>query len=84
MWLILAAISFLALFLYLLGMGLTPDSKAFMLMERFFLGLGILFIYNFIGQFLGMGIGINPITCLIAGLLGVPGLGLMMVIQLMP
>ncbi|RKD28807.1 pro-sigmaK processing inhibitor BofA family protein [Thermohalobacter berrensis] len=41
----------------------------------------ILLLINFFGKFIGIAIGINPITALIVGFLGVPGIILLLVIQ---
>ncbi len=40
-----------------------------------------LVILNFAGGFLGLSIGLNPVTALIVGFLGVPGIILLIVIK---
>ncbi|WIV12326.1 pro-sigmaK processing inhibitor BofA family protein [Proteiniborus sp. MB09-C3] len=41
----------------------------------------LLFLVNLLGGFIGVHIAINPITAIIAGLLGVPGVILLIVLQ---
>lgn len=41
----------------------------------------VLLILNFVGGFFGISIGINPITALIVGFLGVPGILLILIVQ---
>ena len=36
---------------------------------------------NLVGGFMGMHIAINPLTALISGVLGVPGMGLIIALQ---
>jgi len=76
-------LSALALFLYLLTVRVNPNTTAFKLMERLLLGAATVFIFNLLAGFFGMRIGQNPFTALVAGLLGVPGLGLLIVLRLM-
>lgn len=83
MWTILLFISLMAGFLYIIGMRVTPHSKAFMLMERCFLGGAMLFVFNAIGTFFGVTLGINLFSSLVAGLLGAPGLVFLMVVKMM-
>jgi SigmaK-factor processing regulatory protein BofA. len=83
MWMILLIISLLALFLYFLGVHTTPDSKAFRLMERFFSGAAILYGFNLIAGFFSMSIAITPVTCLVTGVVGLPGLATLIIIHFM-
>jgi inhibitor of the pro-sigma K processing machinery len=41
----------------------------------------LLWVANFLGRFIGISIPINPITALLAGFLGIPGVVLVMVVQ---
>ncbi|MFA5523212.1 MAG: pro-sigmaK processing inhibitor BofA family protein [Tissierellales bacterium] len=41
----------------------------------------LLFLVNFLGGFVGLYIAINPLTAIIVGFLGVPGLILLIVLQ---
>ncbi|NLJ72338.1 MAG: pro-sigmaK processing inhibitor BofA [Syntrophomonadaceae bacterium] len=47
------------------------------------LGLILLLVVNYLGAFFGFKIGINIITVLIAGFLGIPGLILLVCFQLL-
>ena len=44
-------------------------------------GFLILFAFNFIGRFVGLTITVNWITAVVAGLLGLPGIALLLVLQ---
>lgn len=60
----------------LLGAGrflLTPVGLMVRLAFSGALGLALLYIVNLVGRFVGFHIGWNPVTGLIAGLLGMPG-----------
>lgn len=46
------------------------------------IGIVLLYIANFIGGYLGFAIGINAVTALIAGFLGVPGVIFLIIFQL--
>ena len=41
----------------------------------------LLFLINLLGGFIGLHIAINPLTAIIAGVLGVPGVVLLIVLQ---
>lgn len=41
----------------------------------------LLLILNFFGKFIGVTIGINPITALIVGFLGIPGILMLLILQ---
>ena len=43
------------------------------LMVNAVIGGGVLLVINFIGSFWGFRLGVNPITALVVGLVGVPG-----------
>lgn len=45
------------------------------------IGAVILFFLNIFGGFIGINIAINPITALVAGFLGVPGILLLLFLQ---
>jgi inhibitor of the pro-sigma K processing machinery len=45
------------------------------------LGLGLLYLANLAGRFVGLHIGVNPITVLLAGLLRVPGVILLVAMR---
>ena len=46
------------------------------------LGAGVLFLINLAGPFINVYIGINPISALVVGVLGIPGLCLLMLLQI--
>ncbi|MDI9441495.1 MAG: pro-sigmaK processing inhibitor BofA [Firmicutes bacterium] len=72
------------LLLYILGRALLIPLKAiFNLIVNAVIGGGVLLIINFIGGFWGFSIGVNPITALIVGLLGVPGVILLVALRLL-
>ncbi len=41
----------------------------------------ILFVLNYVGRFIGLTIAINPVTALVVGFLGVPGIILILLLQ---
>ena len=47
------------------------------------IGGGVLLLINFIGGFWGFRLGVNPITALVVGLLGVPGVLLLIALRLL-
>ncbi|MGI6553961.1 MAG: pro-sigmaK processing inhibitor BofA family protein [Bacillota bacterium] len=47
-----------------------------------FVGLLMLLVFNFIGGLLGFTIPVNIVTVLLAGFLGIPGLILLIVVQI--
>ena len=47
------------------------------------IGGGVLLVINFVGGFWGFHIGVNPITALVVGLLGVPGVLLLIGLRLL-
>ncbi len=71
------------LFLYALGkMLLIPLRNIFQLIVNAVIGGGVLLVINFIGSFWGFGVGVNPLTALVVGLLGVPGVILVIALRL--
>ena len=45
------------------------------------MGFVILFVVNWLGAFIGLSLGVNWINALVAGILGVPGVVLLIVIK---
>ena len=80
--------SILAIFLaigavYVIGMLLVlPIKIVVKLVVNGILGAFALFILNFFGSYIGFSIGINPITALVAGFLGIPGIILLIFVKL--
>jgi len=69
--------------LYILGIILVwPIKKIFKLIINGILGGITLLVFNFIGNFFGLGIAINPLNAIIVGFLGVPGVILLLILQL--
>ncbi len=59
-----------------------PIRLAFKLLINAGFGFIILFIVNFFGDFVGISLGMNFINAIIIGLLGVPGVVLLIIINL--
>ena len=58
-----------------------PMKLAFKVLLNILIGFIALILINFFGSFIGISIGINWINALIIGLLGVPGVALLLVLQ---
>jgi inhibitor of the pro-sigma K processing machinery len=70
--------------LYILGMLLViPIRLIIKLIINGILGGILLLIVNFVGSFIGINITINPLTAVIAGALGIPGIILLVILQFM-
>ena len=70
--------------LYLVGwILLVPLKFVFKLIFNGLIGGIVLLIINLIGGFAGIHIGVNPITALVTGVLGVPGVALLLVLQVL-
>lgn len=79
---IILAYAFGLVLLYLIGMLLVvPIKMLIKLVWNGILGGILLFIVNLIGNFIGISLAINPITALIAGFLGIPGVILLLILQ---
>lgn len=69
--------------LYILGLLLVIPIKVILkLIGNALVGGLILVVVNLVGGLFGISIGINPITAIIVGFLGVPGVVLLLIIQL--
>jgi len=79
---VILAYAFGLILLYLVGWLLVVPIKIVgkMIVNGIIGGI-LLIIINFFGGFFGIGIGINPVTALIAGFLGIPGIILLFVVQ---
>ncbi|SHK17991.1 inhibitor of the pro-sigma K processing machinery [Geosporobacter subterraneus DSM 17957] len=76
---IILAYAFGLILLYIVGyVLLVPIKIVIKLVYNGIIGGIALLILNFIGGFFQIGIAINPITALVAGFLGVPGILLML------
>lgn len=79
---IILAYAFGLILLYIIGyILLIPIKWIVKFVYNGIIGGVMLLIINFVGGFFGIHIGINPITALVAGLLGVPGVILMLVLK---
>ena len=81
-WVVLAYAAGL-LGLYLLGyLLLVPLKTVGRLIGSALLGAVVLLLINFAGQSIGVYIAVNPLTALVTGFLGVPGVALLLGLQL--
>ena len=58
-----------------------PVKFFFKLLLNMLSGLVLLFVFNFIGGFFDFALGVNAMNALVAGILGIPGLVLLVLIQ---
>lgn len=80
---VLIAYGFGIILIYLVGRMLTmPIRLVFKLIYNGIVGGIMLWAVNFVGAYFGFTIGINPITALIAGFLGIPGVILLILFKL--
>lgn len=61
----------------------TPLKLALKLLLNAFCGGIMLFLINLAGSLCGIYIGINAVTCAIAGVLGIPGISLLLFLQIL-
>lgn len=76
------SIGLLLLFM-LIRLFYTPLKLAFKLFLNAISGGVILFLINLAGSLCGIYIGINAVTCAIAGVLGIPGISLLLFLQIL-
>jgi len=76
------AYAFGLLLLYVIGRALImPIRIVIKLVYNALIGGVILLLINFIGRYLGLHIALNPVTALVVGFLGVPGVIMLLVLQ---
>lgn len=69
-------------FLYFLGkLLLIPLKVIFNLIVNAVIGGGVLLVVNLVGGFWGFTVGVNPVTALVVGLLGIPGVFLLVALR---
>lgn len=68
--------------LVLAGICLKPIKFIMKMALNSVLGLGAIWLINFIGASFGIHIGLNPITAVAVGALGVPGVILILLLQI--
>ncbi len=71
----------LALFALLLPVLARPLAKLFKLAGRTMAALGSLALLKLVGGAVGLSLGVNLVNALVVALLGVPGLGLLMMLD---
>ena len=59
----------------------TPIKWAFKLLINTILGFVILFLFNFLGEYIGITITVGWVSALVAGVLGIPGIILLLLIE---
>ena len=70
--------------LYIIGILLViPIKIIFKLIVNGVIGGILLLLFNLIGGIFGLTLVINPLTAIIAGLLGIPGVILLLIIQIL-
>ncbi len=80
---VIIAYAFGIILIYLIGRMLTmPIRIVLKLIYNGLVGGLLLWVVNFIGAYFSFTIGINPITALIAGFLGIPGVILLILFKL--
>lgn len=80
---VIIAYAFGIILIYLIGRMLTmPIRIVLKLIYNGLVGGIVLWVVNFIGAYFSFTIGINPITALIAGFLGIPGVILLILFKL--
>jgi inhibitor of the pro-sigma K processing machinery len=81
---IILAYAFGLILLYMLGwILLVPIKFLTKLIWNGILGGLLLLLVNWVGQFWGINLSINPITALVAGFLGIPGVILLLILRYM-
>lgn len=81
-WNVVVAYGFGILILYAAARLLAfPMRFAARLLANTLAGVALLFAFNLAGSFFGVRIPLNPITALLAGALGVPGLALLLALK---
>lgn len=64
------------------GVCLKPAKSILKFLLNSIAGIGLCLLINYIGKWCGLHIGINPVTAIIVGLLGVPGVIMIIIAQI--
>ncbi|GHU84099.1 hypothetical protein FACS189415_7700 [Bacteroidia bacterium] len=81
---VVIAYAFGLVLLYIIGwLLLVPFKAVWKFLLNALLGGLLLWVLNLVGALIGLRIAINPITALVVGILGVPGVVLILVLQLL-
>ena len=59
----------------------TPIKWALKLLINALLGFVVLFIFNYLGSFIGLNITVGWLSAIVAGVLGIPGIILLLLIE---
>lgn len=71
-----------AVILYVaLRLAATPVKETLRLAFNVAVGVVLLLFFNLVGGYFGLHVPLNPVTAAVAGLLGLPGVGLMVALQ---
>jgi len=73
----------LLLLIYIVGVHVEPYKPAWKILERGLFGVVVLLLWNLLAAPFELYIGLNPLTAIITGMLGAPGLGLLLVLRIM-
>ncbi len=80
---VVAAYAFGLILIYVLGrMFFMPLKLVFKLIYNALIGGAMLWVVNFLGAYIGFAIVINPLTALVAGFLGIPGVILLILFKI--
>ncbi len=80
---VILAYIFGIILIYLVGrIFLMPIKLVFRLIYNALIGGAMLWVVNFVGGHIGFTIGINPVTALVAGFLGLPGVILLILFKI--
>ncbi len=81
-WNVIAAVIFGLFVLYFISrLFLKPLKVVFYGLLHLVAGGAVIFLYNLLGPLWGVTIGFNVISALIVGLMGLPGLGMLIALQ---
>ncbi len=81
-WNVIAAVIFGIFVLYFISrLFFKPLKVIFYALLHLVLGGAVIFLYNLVGPLWGLPIGLNVISALIVGLMGLPGLGMLVALQ---
>ena len=75
------AVAAVGLLLLLLRLLRKPIRWAFKLLLHAVFGFVFLFIFNFFGNFIGLSLGINWLNAIVTGVLGIPGVILLLLLN---
>lgn len=82
-WNVIIAFAFGIFLIFLIGrLFLMPIKLVFRLIYNAIIGGIMLWVVNFIGGHFGFTIAINPLTALVAGFLGLPGVVLLILLKI--